>query len=186
MAANGASAPGSRALMFRKAGVPDMAAIVALVNAAYRGDSSRRGWTTEADLLDGQRTDAGEIAGLIAAEGSMILLCLDGPELIGSVHLQRTPAGVYLGMFSVQPALQGRGIGKRFLAVAERLAREEWGVTTALMTVITLRHELIAYYERRGYRRTGRFEDFPDDPRFGIPRVAGLRLEVLEKTLPTT
>jgi ribosomal protein S18 acetylase RimI-like enzyme len=184
MVANGACASGPGALVFRQAAAPDVAAIVALVNSAYRGDSSRVGWTTEADLLDGQRTDAGEIASLIAAPGSMILLCLNGPELIGSVHLQQAPEGAYLGMFTVRPSLQGRGIGRRFLAAAERLAREEWGVARALMTVITRRQELIAYYERRGYRRTGRLKDFPSDPRFGIPRVAGLQLEVLEKTLP--
>jgi len=152
-----------------------------LVNSAYRGESSRIGWTTEADLLGGQRTDADEIADLIGTEGSMILLCFGGSELIGSVHLQRAPDGVWLGMFSVRPALQGRGVGKRFLAAAERRAREEWGAGNAYMTVITRRRELIAWYERRGYRCAGRFKDFPNDPRFGIPRVAGLRLEVLEK-----
>jgi ribosomal protein S18 acetylase RimI-like enzyme len=181
MAVNEVAAPGSGTLGFRTAGAADIAAIVALVNSAYRGDSSRIGWTTETDLLDGQRTDAEEIAGLIDAEGSTILLCLDGPALIGTVHPLRAPDGVWLGMFTVRPALQGRGIGKRFLAEAERRARAEWGVGTAYMTVITLRPELIAWYERRGYRRTGRFRDFPADPRYGIPRVPGLRLEVLEK-----
>jgi GNAT superfamily N-acetyltransferase len=183
MAVNEVAAPGSGALEFRRAAASDIVAIVTLVNSAYRGESSRVGWTTEADLLGGQRTDADEVASLIETEGSMILLCLDGPELIGSMHLQRSPEGVWLGMLAVRPVLQGRGVGRRFLAEAERRARAEWGVARASMTVISRRRELIAWYERRGYRRTGRFRDFPADPRFGIPRVAGLRLEVLEKPL---
>src|SRR5258706_955763 len=110
-------------LSFRIAQPADAAAIVAVVNAAYRGDSSRAGWTTEADLLDGVRTHEAEIVALIKAPGSMILLCFDGGMLLGSVHLQPViedgdPAA-FLGMFSVNPGLQAKGIGKRLMAGAE-------------------------------------------------------------------
>lgn len=170
-------------LSFRKAAHADIGHVVALVNSAYRGASSKRGWTTEADFLDGQRTDAEEITKLIDTPGSMILLCYQDQDLIGSAHLERAEHGAYLGMFTVRPTLQGRGIGKRFMQEAERMAQEEWGAKKIMMLVITLRTELIAFYERRGYRRTGLFKEFPNDIRFGIPRVDGLRFELLEKDL---
>jgi GNAT superfamily N-acetyltransferase len=172
------------ALRFRPAQPGDVPAIVELVNSAYRGDSSRAGWTTEADLLDGQRTDAEEVAALITAPRSMILLCFQGEVLIGSTHLAAEEEGAYLGMFTVRPGRQGEGIGKRFLAAAESAVREQFGAGRLRMTVISLRDELIAFYERRGYRRTGGFEAFPTDIRYGIPKVQGLRLAVLEKALP--
>jgi GNAT superfamily N-acetyltransferase len=163
----------------------DVDAIVALVNSAYRGDSSRAGWTTEADILGGQRTDAEEISHLIAQEGSAILLGLRGGETVGSVHLERVDAATaYLGMLVIRPVLQGQGLGRCLMDEAERLVRAEWGARRMQMQVITLRHELIAYYGRRGYQRTGETRPFPAaDPRFGLPRVAGLMFEVLAKPL---
>lgn len=170
-------------LSFRRATPADVDAIVALVNSAYRGESSRAGWTTEADLLDGQRTDAAEIAHLIAADNSLILLCLRGGEIIGSVHLEKVDATTaYMGMLVIRPVLQGQGLGKQFIRVAEDAARAEWGAVRMQIQVITLRHELIAYYERLGYRRTGQIRPFPADPRYGIPKLAGLQFEVLEKS----
>jgi len=171
-------------LHFRRAELRDTGAIVALVNSAYRGEYSRAGWTTEADLLDGQRTDAEEIAELIGRPQSVMLLCFANDRLIGCVHLERIAEDTpYFGMFSVEPTLQGRGVGKRFLQEAERTARAMWGVRKLRMTVISRRHELIAFYERRGFRRTGEREPFPRDVRFGIPKVDDLEFEVLEKGL---
>jgi ribosomal protein S18 acetylase RimI-like enzyme len=169
-------------LSFRRAAPADVDAIVALVNSAYRGESSRAGWTTEADLLDGQRTDAAEIAHLIGVDDSLILLCLRGEEIIGSVHLEKVDAiTAYMGMLVIRPVLQRQGLGKQFIREAEAVARAQWNTTHMQIQVITLRHELIAYYERLGYRRTGEIRPFPADPRFGIPKLAGLRFEVLEK-----
>lgn len=170
-------------LFFRKAGAEDIEDIVALINSAYRGESSKAGWTTEAGFLGGQRTDAEEVARLIAASDSMMLLCRDGTELIGCVHLERAGRRAYLGMLTVKPTLQGRGIGKRFMEVAERTAREEWSAEKMVMAVITLRTELIAFYERRGYRRTGELKEFPKDPRYGIPKTDRLQFELMEKGL---
>jgi N-acetylglutamate synthase-like GNAT family acetyltransferase len=112
-------------LTFRKAQLTDVATIVALVNSAYRGESSQVGWTTEADFLDGQRTDALEISSLIETTGSMILLCLQENMLVGSVHLEQVAEGAYLGMLSIQPRLQGTGVGKQLMATAEQLVQEE-------------------------------------------------------------
>jgi len=172
-------------LIFRRAVASDVNSIVALVNSAYRGESSRAGWTTEADILGGQRTDAEEISRLIAEDNSVILLCLRDGEIIGTVHLERVDAATaYMGMLVIRPTLQGRGLGRRFMAEAENFARAEWCSKRMQMKVITLRHELIAYYQRRGYRRTGETGPFPAcNPKYGLPKVAGLMFEVLEKPL---
>lgn len=172
-------------LSFRLAGVDDAPRIAALINAAYRGDSSRAGWTTEADLLDGPRTNAAEIRALVEATDSMILLALHDADLVGSVHLQRRGAAGYLGMFVVRPGLQGAGTGKRLMHAGEARAREAWGISTMTMTVITLRPELIAFYERRGYARTGEIRPFPVEHAQNA-RVAGIELAVLEKDLSRT
>jgi ribosomal protein S18 acetylase RimI-like enzyme len=171
-------------LTYRTASADDMHAIVALVQSAYRGEASRAGWTTEADLLDGQRTDADEVAALINAPASRILLCEQGGVLLASAHLEKHDASCHFGMFAVRPDRQGGGLGQAMLAEAERMARDEWGCHVMQMTVITLRTELIAWYERRGYRRTGVFKPFPyGDARFGLPKRDDLRMELLRKPL---
>jgi ribosomal protein S18 acetylase RimI-like enzyme len=170
-------------LSLRTATKEDSGRIADLVNSAYRGDSSSVGWTNEAELLDGNRINQEEVRTLIEAERSMILLCLDGAEIIGSVHLRKMDSAAYLGLFVVKPTLQGMGIGKRFMQAAENIAQKEWGIVRMSMTVINRRQELIAYYERRGYRRTGQISPFPAHAGASIPRVEGLQLEVLEKDL---
>ena len=170
-------------LNFRQATAGDAAEIAALVNSGYRGDSSKQGWTTEADLLDGLRTDETEIRGLIVMDDAMTLLCIDESEIIGSVHIQKEGSACYLSMLVVKPGLQGSGIGRQLIEAAETRARETWSSAKMTMTVITIRPELIAYYERRGYRRTGRTKPFVFDAVHGLPRVEGIELEVLEKDL---
>lgn len=170
-------------LHFRIAAVDDAALIAELVNLAYRGEDSRQGWTTEADLLDGRRTTAGEVRQLIEADESRLLLCLREAELLGSIHLEREGDDVHIGMFVIRPALQGNGLGKRLLQAAEAAAQQMWQVKNAVMHVITCRHELIAFYLRRGYARTGVLRDFPENPSLWTPKVTGLQLEVLEKRL---
>lgn len=171
-------------LVFRDARVADVAAIVALVESAYRGDASRAGWTTEADLLDGQRIDMVGVAEIVVRRGSRVLLAEANGELLACCHLERQRNSCYFGMFSVKPTRQAAGVGKRMLAEAERLAREEWKCTRMEMTVISVRNELIAWYERRGYRRSGRYKPFPyGDERFGIPKRNDLRFELLVKDL---
>ena len=173
------------AITFRLATVGDVLAIVALVNSAYRGESSRAGWTTEADILGGQRTDAEEITQLVVRSDSAMLLCLHDVEIIGSVHVAIDEcATAYMGMLVIKPVLQGQGLGKRFMHVAERFVSEEWGASRVRIWVVTLRHELIAFYQRRGYVRTGVVKPFPaTDPKFGLPKVNDLQFEVMEKTL---
>jgi len=174
--------PFQPALVFRLAQAADSASIAALVNAAYRGDASRQGWTTEADLLDGLRTTAAEVQALMASGHGTILVCMHGTDLIASVCLEPDADAVHVGMFVVNPAMQGSGVGKQLLTYAECYAVQHWPVSRFCMHVITLRHELIAFYERRGYRRTGVVKDFPVNPDMWQPKMAGLQLELLEKT----
>jgi len=172
------------AAAFRLATSADVAAIVSLVESAYRGDVSRKGWTTEADLLDGQRTDPAGVAELIAKPGSCMLLGERDGTLLACANLEKRGEAGYFGMFSVRPELQGAGIGRVMLAEAERLARDDWHCREMQMTVISVRDELIAWYERRGYRRTGIYSAFPyGDERFGIPKRDDLRFELLVKSL---
>ena len=174
---------------FRSATHSDTDALVSLVESAYRGDVSKQGWTTEADMLDGRRTGADDIEACLSRAGSAILLAErplqdGGCELLACAHLAIEDGAGYFGMFSVRPNLQGGGLGKALLAEAERVAREEWHLPTMRMTVIDIRDELIAFYERRGYRRTGIKKAFPyGDERFGKPKRDDLRFEVLEKAL---
>lgn len=170
---------------FRTATYDDVPALVALIESAYRGDSSRRGWTTEADLLEGQRTDPEGVADVVRGADSRMLLALDDGKLLGCCQLERRAEGVaYFGMFAVDPGLQGGGLGKTLLAEAERAAVVDWGCGEMHMTVIRQREDLIAWYVRRGYVRTGRMTPFPyGDERFGLPQRADLEFELLVKAL---
>lgn len=170
---------------FRQAVIADAETIAQLVNAAYRGESSRAGWTTEADILDGLRTSANEVKRLIEAENTIILLCLKNADLLGSICMEQAPDAIHIGMFVVNPTLQGSGIGKQLLAAAEKLAQQTWVTKKFQMHVITIRHELIAFYERRGYLRTGILSEFPLNPLVWQPKLAGLQLETLEKIFST-
>jgi len=171
-------------LTFRPATPADIPMLVDLVTSAYRGDASRAGWTTEADLLDGLRIDADRIAADIERPQSVILLGEADGDVVACAHVAVEDGAGYFGMFSVRPTLQGHGIGKQMLAEAERIAREDLLQGAMRMTVIDVRDELIDYYARRGYRRTGIHKAFPyGDERFGIPKRPDLRFEVLEKPL---
>jgi ribosomal protein S18 acetylase RimI-like enzyme len=162
--------------------LPDIPALNALVNAAYRGDRSRRGWTTEADLLDGIRTDEGRLREMIESPNSQILKLEEAGTLLGCVYLETKGDALYLGMLTVSPERQDRGLGRQLLEAAEQVARER-SCRRITMTVIPQRTELIAWYERRGYCATGETQPFPsEDPRFGLPRVP-LSFVVLEKVL---
>ena len=170
---------------FRTADERDVDALVALVERAYRGETSRQGWCTEADLIDGQRVDADMVRGVLADPDATVMVLHDDDGLLGCCELRRIDdARATLGMFAVDPARQAGGVGRRVLAEAERLVVERWGVHRLEMTVIDVRTSLIEWYERRGYVRTGEHRPFPyGDDRFGRPKVEGLRFAVLEKHL---
>lgn len=171
-------------LLFRPAGAGDVARVVELIESAYRGEASRAGWTTEADFLEGRRTGADDIEAILAKAHNCILLAERNGELLACANIAIEDGEGYFGMFSVKPGCQGKGIGNLVLAQAERTVAQEWGCQKMRMTVIDIREDLIPFYERRGYRRTGIKKPFPyGDERFGIPLRDDLRFEVLEKTL---
>ncbi|WP_432053854.1 GNAT family N-acetyltransferase [Streptomyces sp. bgisy022] len=171
-------------LTYRDATEADVDDLVALIESAYRGDASRAGWTTEADLLGGQRTDPEGVLEVVRDPDSRLLTVEREGRIIACCRLEHRGGHAYFGMFAVSPALQGAGLGRTVIEEAERQARTTWGVREMHMTVITAREELIAWYERRGYRRTGRTSPFPyGDERFGIPRRPDLRFELLVKEL---
>lgn len=163
----------------------DLQALLDLVHRAYRGDAARAGWTHEADLLDGQRTDLESLLAILSDPAQVILLYRHGDRLIGCVQVSDRGAGMtYLGMLSVDPECQANGVGRRLIEAAERLAASRFKASIMEMTVIAQRAELIAYYERRGYALTGERRAFPlEDPRFGLPKRADLEFEVLSKRL---
>jgi N-acetylglutamate synthase-like GNAT family acetyltransferase len=164
-------------VQIRAAGESDVGAVEALVHSAYRGEASRAGWTTEAELLDGQRTDAEEVRAALPH----LLLAVDGPEVLGCCVLEPRNGVGYFGMFAVRPTLQGGGVGSTLLSAAEDRARV-LGLPAVEMTVLSQRTELIAYYLRRGYVATGETRPFPyGDERFGLPRTADLEFAVLSK-----
>ena len=171
-------------LSHRDATVADVPAIVGLVTSAYRGEASRIGWTTEADLLDGERIDPGVLRADIERPRSRVLLVERDGALVACAHVAVEDGAGYFGMFAVRPDLQGAGLGNALLLEAERVVRDEWMLAALRMTVIDVRDELIAWYERRGYALTGEDRPFPaDDPRFGIPRRDDLIFSVMEKRL---
>lgn len=171
-------------ITYRAAVAADIPAIVALVDSAYRGESGMRGWTTESHLLGGQRTDAEDVGSLIAQEDSRVLLAEREGSLVACCHIARKQDSGYFGMFAVNPDLQAGGLGRALLGEAERVAREAWRVDVMRMSVIEQREELIAWYERRGYQRTGETGAFPyGQTRFGIPRRDDLRFVWMSKAL---
>ncbi len=160
----------------------DIPALSELINSAYRGDNSRKGWTTEADLLDGIRTDEDSLRSMLHNPAATILKYEQIGHLLGCVYLEKKEDELYLGMLTVSPEAQAGGIGKQLMAAAEEVARN-WNCRTLKMTVISQRHELIAFYERRGFKTTGEVEPFPmDDPRFGLPKRS-LEFIVMKKVL---
>jgi GNAT superfamily N-acetyltransferase len=177
------TSPASPAPSFRAAGCGDVEAIVRLVTDAYRGEASTVGWTTEDALLKGQRTDAVMVtASVVDPGGEVILAEIDG-VLVGCIHVQHVDGAAHFGMFAVDPTLQAAGTGSALLARAEDRARS-WGCTAMDLEVVAQRSELIAWYERRGYVRTGETKPFPyGDERFGVPQRDDLHFVVLRRNL---
>jgi len=172
-------------IQYRKATLADAEIICHLSNSAYRGEASYKGWTTEAHLLDGQRADVEMVRRLLVAKETWFLLAEVQNEVVGSILLERhSPEICYFGMFAIDPVKQGKGTGRGLLNEAERFAREDLGCQIMEMTVITVRTDLIPWYERMGYKKTGDIRPFPyHDQRYGIPLRTDLALGVFHKRL---
>ncbi len=149
-----------------------------LVNLTYRGET---GWTRETHIIQGDRTNRYEIETALLRPDAHFLVTYQAQLLASCIFVAKENEHAYLGFFSVHPSLQGRGLGKHVLGQAEIFAVETMGVRKFVMFVVSQRQELIAFYERRGYLRTGRIEAYPLHLRIGIPRINGLTIEYLEK-----
>ena len=163
----------------------DLPALHALVESAYRGDSARGGWTHEADLLGGQRTDLAALSHQIEDPAQAIHVARDGAGLAGCVAIADRGGGTaYIGLVTVDPERQASGLGRQLLIAAEEHATQSFAADRAEMTVISLRTELIAWYQRRGYALTGETRPFPAaDPRVGLPQRGDLGFVVMAKPL---
>jgi N-acetylglutamate synthase-like GNAT family acetyltransferase len=175
----------------RVAELSDIGRLVELVNSAYRGDSSKKGWTTEAHILGGQRIDSEMLREMIQDRSSILLVLEDRIEsspqrrIEACVHLKKVDAqSAYLGLLTVNPEIQNKGYGRLLLKFSENWISKNWKLPRIIMTVISTRSELIAWYERRGYSYSGKSSDFPmNDPRFGIPLVSDIKFVELHKFL---
>ena len=160
----------------------DIPELIQLINSAYRGEASRKGWTTEADLLEGDlRIDDGSLSQLMNKPGAVILKFVSDNNITGCVYLEKQGKDLYLGMLSVSPAVQAQGIGKKLLNAAEEYGKQQ-ECRAIVMNVISLRKELINWYERHGYIRNSETKPFPYNDKFGIA-TQPLKFVVLEKKL---
>lgn len=166
--------------VYRQARADDAVEIAELVNRAYRPDEHERGWTHEADLVHGQRISADQVQKLIAPDSTILVMQTDG-RIVACVHVQVMGQACYIGMLATRPDLQVSGLGKQMLAHAESFARTRYGVDAFRMSVLSSRPELLAFYERRGYTRTGESEPYPLDAGVGTPLDPSVRVLLLNK-----
>lgn len=152
--------------------------IVDIVNSAYRGDI---GWTKETDIVDGARTSISEIQSLISKPDAHLLIAKDKGGIFSCVCMEEDGCDAYIGMFAVKPDIQGNGIGKAVLQLAEEYALVQLRARKLILIVVSQRPELISYYERRGYVKTGQIEEYPIHLNVGVPKVTGLTIQYLEK-----
>ena len=144
----------------RPARPADADVLTDLIRSAYRGQDSRAGWTSEADLVEGERISRDQVLAMISAGGSLLLVVADAAQLVACCQLRNQGAGLaYFGTFAVSPQAQGAGLGRQLMAEAERQAVAAFAATCLEMTVLAQQDKLIAYYERRGFRRTGESGD---------------------------
>jgi len=172
-------------IAIRDAVAADIPALHLLIESAYRGEASRAGWTTEADLLDGQRTDPEDLADILADPKQALLSAWRGDDLLGCVLIADRDEGTgYFGMLSVSPTLQGGGLGRRLVEAAHAALAQRFGARRVRISVFPQRETLIAWYERLGYRLTGDTLPFPyGNPRFGLPLRDDLYFRVMERAL---
>jgi ribosomal protein S18 acetylase RimI-like enzyme len=172
-------------ITIRDAVAADIPALHRLIESAYRGEASRAGWTTEADLLDGQRTDPEDLAEILADPKQALLSAWRGDELVGCVLIADRGEGTgYFGMLSVSPTLQAGGLGRRLVDAAHAMLAERFGARRVRISVFPQRETLIGWYQRLGYRLTGDTLPFPyGNPRFGLPLRDDLYFLVMERAL---
>ena len=172
-------------ITIRDAVTADIPALHRLIESAYRGEASRAGWTTEADLLDGQRTDPDDLASILADPKQALLTAWRDGDLVGCILIADRGEGIgYFGMLSISPTLQGGGLGRRLVEAAHAALVDRFGARRIRISVFPQRETLVAWYERLGYRMTGDTLPFPyGNARFGLPKRDDLYFVVMEHRL---
>jgi len=159
----------------------DAPALAALINQAYRGPATPQAWTTEAHLLEGPRISEGHVLKMLTQphdnKAALLKYEAGNGAIQGCVYLEVKEDSLYLSTLAVAPKMQGQGVGRQLLAAAENHACQH-GCTRVLMSVLSARPELLAWYERHGYQRTGKSEAFPDTIEFGRPQQPLVLLEL--------
>lgn len=168
-------------LSLRRTRPGEVPEVVDLVNDAYGRTETESGWTSEDEILDGPRVQAADVREILERPASAMLVAELEGEIVAAGHVQELEPGVSeIGMLSVRPELQAKGLGREVLARAEDFARAEQEAQRVVLHVLTIREELLEWYERRGYERTGETKPFePEEPQRSL--VGPLAFEVLEK-----
>jgi ribosomal protein S18 acetylase RimI-like enzyme len=170
--------------IIRSATVADADKLVNLIRSAYRGTISRSGWTSEADLVAGDRIDIEEVRSIINGPNSIMLVLGEGDDIVACCQLEdRGNKLACFGTFAVHPFAQGAGLGGSLILEAERQAVQLYGSAVLEMMVLAQQEKLVAWYERLGFRRTGEMRPFPADPVHARPLQKGLHFTVLAKKL---
>jgi len=130
--------------------VPD---VVRVVNAAYE---------VEKFFVSGDRTDEDTIRRMMSA-GVFLTTRDESGRLAGCVYVELRGDRGYFGMLSVDPSMQGRGLGRQIVDAAEDYARAN-GCIAMDIRVVNLRTELPPFYTKLGYVETGQIEP-ASDPR---------------------
>jgi len=172
-----------RAASYRAASEQDVAALVELVNAAYRPTTAAAGWTHESAWIDGPRITSSQLAATLRAPDSVLLVAEIDGSIAGCIEVRKDENAAYIGTLAVAPSMQDHGLGKALLHEAEQFAVRNWKIGTAVMVVLSARHELIDFYLRRGYTRTGERMGYPLDAGVGRPRDENLTIETLTRTI---
>ncbi|MET0088182.1 MAG: GNAT family N-acetyltransferase [Sedimenticola sp.] len=165
-------------LTLEPADIDDAESINALLNKAYRG---KEGWTRETEIVSGERSSVEDVTKLIHNPDAHLLVATIDGNLAACICVEEKESKAYIGTYAVSPVFQNQGLGKAVLSLAEKYAINELGSKILVMVVISQRNELISFYERRGYRRTGEISEYPVHLNVGVPTVEGLTIECLEK-----
>ncbi len=166
---------------FREAKIEDIPQIVDLVNISYRSKEFK-GWTSEADIVKGDRINNAQVQELFQNDSKVFVMFKD-EELIGCVHVHKQNDSCYIGMLTTHPNVQNMGIGKEILKLAEEHSIKNYSINCFEMSVLSVREELINFYERRGYKRTGDNEPYPVNANVGTPLSSEIQVLHLVKEI---